>query len=274
MVKVLTHLIAPTIIQTLCFTTNGYGFWHAAFAALRWQYQSTTSLKPTRQLNPLPRIRGSKGGHLHLFTSPKDAEDDFEVWNPEEFPPEAGIKSQAESRRILTSNEATISQRSNTLLSRTHQPVLLQGSTTSCWQYLERPKSCIWQSGCFLSLYHVSWKDPGNIVAGWDPMLKMEIINYSLFISEGHSKLQSQERKCEPLRGCANWQFCYIKSRGSKLHLHLQVKGTTRTCQVEPVQNKLVSNTAILRSSPQAAPLKRCVLWSIAQPFSNHRLWR
>ena len=153
--------------------------------------------------------------------------------------------------------------------------VLLQGSTTSCWQYLERPKSCIWQSGCFLSLYHVSWKDPGNIVAGWDPMLKMEIINYSLFISEGHSKLQSQERKCEPLRGCANWQFCYIKSRRSQLHLHLQVeqkyttspkglevKGATRTCEVEPVQNKLVpiSNTAILRSLPKLLPEAVCFM--------------
>lgn len=30
----------------------------------------------TESLGP---IRGSKGGHLHLFTSPKDAEDDFEV---------------------------------------------------------------------------------------------------------------------------------------------------------------------------------------------------
>lgn len=81
-----------------------------------------------------------------------------------------------------------------------------------------------------------------------------------LFISEGHSKLQSQERKCEPLRGCANWQFCYIKSRGSKLHLHLQVKGTTRTCEVEPVQNKLVSNTAILRSLPKLLPEAVCFM--------------
>ena len=53
---------------------------------------------------------GFSGGHLHLFTSPKDAEDDCEVWNPEEFPPEAGIKShQTKSRpnaspKILTSN--------------------------------------------------------------------------------------------------------------------------------------------------------------------------
>lgn len=31
----------------------------------------------------------------------------------------------------------------------------------------------------------------------------------------------------------------------------LEVKGTTRTCEVEPVQNKLRSNSAILRSLPE-----------------------
>ena len=175
MVKVLTHLIAPLSSKPLLYH-KWLRFLVCSLCSLALAIPKHNIPQTDETTKSLGLIRGSKGGHLHLFTSPKDAEDDFEVWNPEEFPPDTGIKRQTESPRILTSNEATISNVFHIAISYS-SAVLLQGSTTSCWQYLERPKSCIWQSGCFLSLYHVSWKDPGNIVAGWYPMLKMEIIN-------------------------------------------------------------------------------------------------
>ena len=106
MVKVLTHLIAPQSSKPLLYH-KWLRFLACSLCSLALAIPKHNIPQTNETTETLRLIRGSKGGHLHLFTSPKDAEDDFEVWNPEEFPPEAGIKSQAESPRILTSNEAT-----------------------------------------------------------------------------------------------------------------------------------------------------------------------